>query len=59
MMYEGEAHNMSFDVAEKVFNLGLRGLKWEPTMEDCLFCDLDEITHEAYEAGKKAASLKA
>jgi len=53
MMHDGDAHNMTYEIAEEIFILGYNKKKWEPDMSDSLFCDLDNIVAEAYEAGKK------
>ena len=55
MMHEGEAHNATYDIAEEVFKKGQNNETWEMTMGDSLFCDLDSVIIESYEAGKKLA----
>jgi len=55
MMHDGEAHNMTYDIAEEIFNKGKNGEQWESSMGDSLFCDLDDVIFEAYEAGKNSA----
>lgn len=55
LMHDGEAHNATYDIAEEIFNKGKNGKQWEPSMDDSLFCDLDEVIFEAYEAGKNSA----
>ena len=52
MMHDGEAHNMTYEIAEEVFNKGKNDEAWEMNMGDCLFCDLDSVIIESYEAGK-------
>lgn len=54
MMHNGDAHEMTAEIAERVFVTGYNKEKWELTMSDGLFCELDEIIEMAYEAGKKA-----
>ena len=54
MMNNGDAHEMTAEIAERVFMTGYNKEKWELTMSDGLFCELDEIVKMAYEAGKKA-----
>lgn len=51
MMHEGDAHNMTYDNAEEAFLKGQNGEKWEMSMSSSLFCDLDSVVVEAYEAG--------
>jgi hypothetical protein len=53
LMHEGEAHNATYDIAEEVFNKGKNGETWKPNMSDSLFCELDDVIFESYEAGKK------
>lgn len=53
MMHSGDAHEMTYDIAEKVFLVGFSGDKWEPSMGDSLFCDLDMVIEAAYLAGKE------
>jgi hypothetical protein len=52
MMHNGEAQDATYDNAEEVFNKGRNGESWEMNMGDSLFCELDQIIEEAYEAGK-------
>jgi hypothetical protein len=47
---------MTYEIAERVFLAGYKGEKWEPSMGDSLFCDLDEIINNAYLAGKESVS---
>jgi hypothetical protein len=56
MMHSGDAHEMTYEIAERVFMLGFKGNKWEPDMSDSLFCDLDDIINDAYLAGKEMVS---
>lgn len=56
MMHAGEAHEMTWDIAERAFLAGHNGEKWEPDMGDSLFCDLDEVVNDAYLAGKESVS---
>lgn len=53
MMHNGDAHEMTYEQAEMAFSEGLKGKKWELTQSDSLYCDLDEVTIKAYEAGKQ------
>lgn len=53
MMHDGEAFNMTYDIAEQIFALGVKKEEWIPSMSDSLFCELDDVIFEAYEAGKK------
>lgn len=52
MMFDGEAHSMTYENSEEVFEKGLNGEEWEMDMSYSLFCDLDDIINEAYQAGK-------
>lgn len=52
MMHEGGAFEVTAELAEEVWNKGSSGEKWEMTMGDSLFCELDDVIFEAYEAGK-------
>lgn len=54
MMHNGDAFEMTYEIAERVFLLGFNKEKWEFNMGDSLFCDLDEVISEAYEAGKNS-----
>jgi hypothetical protein len=56
MMHDGDAHGMTYEIAEQVFLMGFKGEKWEPNMADSLFCDLDDIIFDAYLAGKEMVS---
>lgn len=49
MMHDGEAYNMTYDAAEEAYNQGVEGLDLDA---DRLYCELDNIVIEAYEAGK-------
>ena len=52
MMHDGEAYNMTYDIAENSFLQGYNNEEHEP---DGLYCELDNIISEAYEAGKNCA----
>ena len=52
MMHNGDAHEMTYEKAEHAFEEGLKGKKWTLKQDDSLYCDLDEVTIKAYEAGK-------
>lgn len=56
MMHAGDAHELTYEIAERVFLIGYKGKNWAPSMEDSLFCDLDEIIEAAYLAGKEMVS---
>lgn len=56
MMHDGEAHYMTYEIAERVFLMGYRGENWSPNMSDSLFCSLNEIIEAAYLAGKEMVS---
>lgn len=56
MMHSGDAHEMTWEIAERAFLAGYHGNNWEPDMGDSLFCDLDEVIEEAYLAGKESVS---
>lgn len=49
MMHDGEAYNMTYDCAEESFMQGFNG---EYMNANRLYCELDCIVDEAYEAGK-------
>ena len=56
MMHSGDAHELTYEIDERVFLSGFKGEKWKPSMGDSLFCDLDEIISDAYLAGKESVS---
>ena len=56
MMHNGDAHDLTYEIAERVFLTGYKGNKWGLSMEDSLFCELDEIICDAYLAGKESVS---
>lgn len=56
MMHDGEASEVTYEVAERVFMMGQSGEFWEPNPSDSLFCDLDEVVEAAYLAGKEMVS---
>lgn len=56
MMHSGNAHEMTWDIAQRAFLAGHKGEKWEPDMGDSLFCDLDIVIQDAYLAGKESVS---
>lgn len=51
MMHDREAYNMTYDSAEEAFLQGYSGLDLDT---DRLYCELDTIITESYEAGKNA-----
>lgn len=56
MMHNGDAHEMTYEIAERVFIMGFNNKKWEASMSDSLFCDLDEVINDAYLVGKEMVS---
>lgn len=52
MMHSGDAHEMTYEIAEKVFNHAKNDEPWEFCQEDSLYCELDDVIIEAHEAGK-------
>lgn len=56
MMHDGDAYNMTIEIAERVFMMGQRGESWEMDMGDSLFCDLDVVIEDSYLAGKEMVS---
>lgn len=56
MMHDGDAHEMTYEIAERAFKMGYLGKKWEAGMENSLFCDLDEVVDLAYLAGKESVT---
>lgn len=56
MMHAGDAHDMTFDIAERAFLAGFHGNKWEPDMGESLFCDLDQVVEDAYLHGKESVT---
>lgn len=53
MFHEGEAEGETFEKAEEAFEKGKNGSEWIASMENSLFCELDEVIADAYKAGKK------
>lgn len=53
MMYDGEAHEMTAEIAEEVFEMGRKGEAWEMNQGSSLYCELDSVIMDAYEAGRK------
>lgn len=56
MMHDGDARDMTWDIAERAFLAGHNGERWDPDMSDSLFCELDSVIEEAYLAGKESVS---
>ena len=56
MMHAGNAQEMTYEIADRVFMLGLEGKTWKPSVGDSLFCDLDEVVELAYLAGKESVT---
>ena len=52
MMHRGDAHEMTAEIAEEVWGAGATGKEWEMNMGNSLFCELDEVIMDAYQAGK-------
>jgi hypothetical protein len=52
MMHEGEAENISYDESQTAFIQGFNNEKFDAGY---LYCELDDIVAEAYEAGKAHA----
>lgn len=50
MMHDGDAFNMTYDEAEAAF---IQGCNKEELDFNGLYCELDDVVNEAYEAGKK------
>lgn len=53
MMHEGEAENMTYESAEIAF---IQGYNKEKFDAGGLYCELDDVISDAYEAGKKQAN---
>ena len=53
MMHNGDAHEMTSENAQPIFEMGAKGKSWTMDQSDSLYCDLDEVIMEAYEAGKR------
>ena len=53
MMHNGDAHEMTSENAQPIFEMGAKGKSWTMDQSDSLYCDLDEVIIEAYEAGKR------
>jgi hypothetical protein len=58
MMHNGDAHEMTCEISQPIFEMGLKGESWTMAQTDSLYCDLDSVIAEAYEAGKKLAGKK-
>lgn len=58
MMHNGDASEMTAEIAEEIFLKGYNGEEWIGDMSDSLFCDLDEVISLAYEAGKNLHEQK-
>lgn len=54
MMHSGDASEMTYDIAEQVFIKGYNKEKWQMSQCESLYCELDSVIDEAYEAGRKA-----
>lgn len=56
MMHSGDAHEMTAEIAEEIFEKGRKGEPWQMAQENSLYCELDEIIEESYEAGRNCKS---
>ena len=54
MMHSGGAHETTAEIAEEIFEKGRKGEKWQMSQCESLYCELDSVIDEAYEAGRKA-----
>lgn len=53
MMHNGDAHEMTSEIAAEFFEKGLKNESCDFGQCDSLYCELDDVTLAAYEAGKK------
>lgn len=53
LMHNGDAHEMTYEIAQEIFIIGHKQEPWVMSQSDSLYCDLDEVIQMAYEAGKK------
>lgn len=58
MMHSGDAHEMTWEIAEEAFNRAAAGEDWEMTQCQSLYCCLDDVIVEAAEAGKQSRRPK-
>lgn len=56
MMHNGDAHEMTAEIAEEIFEKGRKGEPWRMAQENSLYCELDEVIEESYEAGRNCKS---
>lgn len=56
MMHNGDAHEMTAEIAEEIFEKGRKGEPWQMAQENSLYCELDEVIEESYEAGRNCKS---
>jgi hypothetical protein len=54
MMHSGGAHETTAEIAEEIFEKGRKGEAWQMSQCESLYCELDSVIDEAYEAGRKA-----
>lgn len=54
MMHDGEAHEFTHEIAERVWEATKKGEPWEMNQGDSLYCELDDIIMDAHEAAKKS-----
>lgn len=52
MMHSGDALEMVYEKAQEVWETAIKGKRWEMSQCDSLYCELDDIIVEAYEAGR-------
>lgn len=53
MMHNGDAEEMTAEISFEIFEKGRKGEPWEMAQENSLYCELDAVIEESYEAGKK------
>ena len=55
MVHEGEVEGMLWETCQEVYQKGFYGEPWSMDMSYSLFCELDEIIEQSYEAGERAS----
>lgn len=58
MMHEDDPFEATYDIAKEVFSKGYNKENWSMNQADSLYCELDSIIGEAYEAGVKSSKSK-
>lgn len=58
MMFNGDAHENTSEIAEQVFLKGYNNEPWEMNQGDSLYCELDEVIELAYQAGKEHNEMR-